>query len=130
MNNVFEKIKKIKFVHHKAIQKIEEWNGFLRTCELSGLLRSKMQAFLDGKGPLVVAVFIAIASIAAYLIINKDNIEAAGYAWQQTDWSGGQDNSNFPSQQNNQTGWTKYYSAGTGSIDVSNNELKLNRYSN
>lgn len=130
MNNFFEKIKKIKFIHREAMQKIGEWNGFSRTRELPGLLHSKMQAFFDGKGPLLVAVFIAVASIAAYLIIKKNNIEAAGYAWQQTDWSGGTDESNFPNHQNNQTGWTKYYSAGTGSIDVSNNELKLNRYSN
>lgn len=72
---------------------------------------------------------IAFVVLAVIVVMTPHlRIKAASFSWLQTDWVGGADTAIKAGHQTNQSGWTKYYSAG--SVDVSSGELKLQRYSN
>lgn len=77
---------------------------------------------------IIAAVFAILSNIYFQYLKLSPRAESASNTWFQTTWTGGADTVNFPNKTNNNSGWTKYYS--NTSVDTTNNELKLNRYSN
>jgi hypothetical protein len=69
----------------------------------------------------------SLAFFSMALIVNKYLFTyAAGYSWVQTSWTAS--TTNAASHPGDQSGWTQYFSKT--SVDTTNNELKLDRYSN
>ncbi len=69
------------------------------------------------------AVFLGLF-IVIFLNFDITGIKGATFGWTQTDWSGGGDVLSKAGHVNNQTGWTKFFSAD-GALDVSGGEVKL-----
>ncbi len=44
----------------------------------------------------------------------RSPVFAATYYWNQADWAGGEDTTNYPNHSNNQSNWTKYFSKDVG----------------
>jgi len=107
-----------------------KWKGFWSRVRLPDFRRLAKIKFNPKDKPLYrrpvsyVVVVTLIASLILALYLSQNNLKAATYTWQQTDWSGGADTNSTASHSSDQSGWTKYYSKDA-TLDDTGGELKL-----
>lgn len=119
--------------NHLRLQQLQKEDRTGESCVLSFRSYSHLKQYQKRVRIITLSSSTALTAVVilvvAQLLFFGGGSKAASYGWTQTDWSGGTDTVNFPNHANNQTNWTKEYSAT--SVDVSTvGEAKLQRYSN